>query len=36
MHFDPSASLEELGLTPRSLRSSALDAVGWYRQQGWL
>jgi dihydroflavonol-4-reductase len=36
MHFDPSASLEELGLTPRSLRSSALDAVAWYRRQGWL
>jgi dihydroflavonol-4-reductase len=36
MHFDPSASLAELGLTPRPLRTSALDAVAWYRHRGWL
>lgn len=36
MHFDPSASLAELGLKPRPLRASAADAVAWYRRQGWL
>jgi dihydroflavonol-4-reductase len=36
MHFDPSASLAELSLTPRPLRTSALDAVAWYRHRGWL
>jgi dihydroflavonol-4-reductase len=36
MHFDPSASLAELGLTPRPLHQSAADAVAWYRQKGWL
>ena len=36
MHFDPSASLAELGLEPRSIEQAALDAVNWYRQQGWI
>ncbi len=36
MFFDPAASLEELGLTPRPLEESAHDAVAWYREQGWL
>jgi dihydroflavonol-4-reductase len=36
MHFDPSASLEELGLRPRPLHASAMEAVAWYRSRGWL
>lgn len=36
MHFDPSASLAELGLSPRPLHQSAADAVAWYRAKGWL
>ncbi|MCE9620011.1 MAG: NAD-dependent epimerase/dehydratase family protein [Planctomycetes bacterium] len=36
MHFDPSASLRELGLTPRGVEESTLDAVHWYRQQHWI
>lgn len=36
MHFDPAASLTELGLKPRSIRESARDAVAWYRAQGWI
>jgi dihydroflavonol-4-reductase len=36
MHFDPAASLTELGLQPRSIRESARDAVAWYREQGWI
>ena len=36
MHFDPSASLAELGLTPRPLHESAVDAVAWYQSKGWL
>jgi dihydroflavonol-4-reductase len=36
MHFDPTASLTELGLRPRSIRESARDAVAWYREQGWI
>jgi dihydroflavonol-4-reductase len=36
MYFDPAASLEELGLQPRSIRESARDAVAWYREQGWI
>jgi dihydroflavonol-4-reductase len=36
MHFDPAASLAELGLRPRSIRESARDAVAWYREQGWI
>jgi len=35
MYFDPSASLAELGLTPRSVEESTRDAVTWYRQQQW-
>jgi dihydroflavonol-4-reductase len=36
MYFDPSASLAELGLVPRSVEDSTRDAVSWYRQQQWL
>jgi dihydroflavonol-4-reductase len=36
MHFDPGPSLDELGLSPRSLEESAADAVAWYRTRGWL
>ncbi len=36
MHFDPSRSLEELGLKPRPVAESLADAVAWYRQVGWL
>ena len=36
MHFDPSRSLAELGLTPRPVRESLADAVAWFRQVGWL
>jgi dihydroflavonol-4-reductase len=31
MHFDPSQSLAELGLTPRPIRESLADAVAWLR-----
>lgn len=36
MHFDPDASLRELGITPRPLEQTAAEAVAWYRAQGWL
>jgi dihydroflavonol-4-reductase len=36
MFFDPSVSLNELGLQPRSIREAARDAVICYRSQGWL
>ena len=36
MHFDASASLAELGLAPRPVKQSLSDAVGWFRQVGWL
>jgi dihydroflavonol-4-reductase len=36
MHFDPSASLDELGIRPRDISESARDAVAWYHAQGWL
>ena len=36
MHFDATASLTELGLTPRSVEDSTADAVAWYRAQGWI
>lgn len=35
MFFNPSVSLNELGLHPRSIQSSAHDAIAWYRSQGW-
>lgn len=36
MHFDATASLAELGLTPRPVSESLADAVAWFRQVGWL
>jgi len=36
MHFDPSRSLAELGLSPRPVRQSLADAVTWLRQSGAL
>lgn len=36
LFFDPSASLNELGLHPRPIHESARDAIAWYRSQGWL
>jgi dihydroflavonol-4-reductase len=36
MHFDPSRSLEELGLRPRPVRQSLADSVAWLRQAGAL
>ena len=36
MFFDPSISINELGLRPRPIREAARDAVSWYRSQGWL
>jgi dihydroflavonol-4-reductase len=34
MHFDPSRSLAELGLTPRPVRDALADAVAWLRLSG--
>jgi dihydroflavonol-4-reductase len=34
MHFDPSCSLDALGLSPRPVRQSLADAVAWLRQAG--
>lgn len=36
MHFDPAASLQELGLQPRPIGESIADAVAWFREMGWL
>jgi dihydroflavonol-4-reductase len=36
MHFDPSRSLQELGLRPRSIDQSLEDAVAWLRSSGLL
>jgi dihydroflavonol-4-reductase len=36
MRFDPSRSLNELGLQPRPAMQSLRDAVSWFRQVGWL
>lgn len=36
MHFDPSKSLQELGLNPRPVETSIRDAVAWYRRLGWI
>lgn len=36
MHFDPSRSLAELGLTPRPVSGSVAEAVAWFRAVGWL
>jgi dihydroflavonol-4-reductase len=35
MHFDASASLRELGVTPRPAAESLADAVAWFRAVGW-
>ena len=34
MHFDPSRSLAELGISPRPVRDALADAVEWLRQTG--
>lgn len=36
MHFDPSRSLDELGIRPRALDDSLRDAVAWLRSSGRL
>jgi dihydroflavonol-4-reductase len=36
MHFDPRASLDELGLVPRPIAETLADAVAWFRQAGWV
>src|SRR5262249_35169827 len=36
MPFNASASLAELGLTPRPVSRSLADAVAWFREVGWL
>jgi dihydroflavonol-4-reductase len=36
MHFDASASLAELGLTPRPIDVALADAVAWFREMGWV
>jgi dihydroflavonol-4-reductase len=36
MHFDPSRSLEQIGLRPRGLDESLRDAVAWLRESGRL
>jgi dihydroflavonol-4-reductase len=36
MHFDASASLAEIGLTPRPVEQSLADAVAWFHHMGWL
>ena len=36
MHFDASASLEELGLSPRPIRQSIAEAVEWFRASGMI
>ncbi len=36
MHFDASASLAELQLSPRPVRESLRDAIAWFHEVGWL
>jgi dihydroflavonol-4-reductase len=36
MHFDASASLAELELSPRPVRESMAEAVAWFRAMGLL
>jgi dihydroflavonol-4-reductase len=36
MHFDAQRSLDELGIRPRPAEESCRDALGWYREIGWL
>lgn len=36
MHFDASASLAELGLSPRPVRQSIAEAVEWFRASGMI
>jgi dihydroflavonol-4-reductase len=36
MHFDPSHSLAELGLTPRPVAKALAETVTWFRSVGWI
>jgi dihydroflavonol-4-reductase len=36
MHFDATRSLAELGIAPRPVSDSIAEAVGWFREVGWL
>ena len=36
MHFDPTNSLEALGLKPRPVQESASDTVAWFKSEGML
>ena len=36
MHFDPTNSLDALGLNPRPVQESACDTVAWFKSEGLL
>jgi len=36
MRFDNSLALAELGLEPRPLRQSLIDAIAWFQREGLL
>ncbi|MBX7104312.1 MAG: NAD-dependent epimerase/dehydratase family protein [Gemmataceae bacterium] len=36
MEFDSSRSLAELGIAPRPVTESLIEAIGWFRQRKWL
>ncbi len=36
MYFDPSNTLNELGLQPRSVEEATRDAVRWYKERHWI
>lgn len=36
MHFDASRSLAELGISPRPVSESIVEAIEWFRQVNWL
>jgi dihydroflavonol-4-reductase len=36
MHFDDRRTRSELGLSPRPVDASIREAVGWFREVGWL
>lgn len=36
MHFDPSRTLAELELHPRSVAETLAETVAWFRQMGWI